>query len=356
MNAAPLLSVVMPARDEERWIERSIRSVLGQGYPPDRLEVLVALGPSRDRTREIVAKIADADPRVRIVDNPSGATPRSLNLGIAHARGEYIARVDCHGWLGDGYLEAAVDALRRTGVDAVGGVVEFVGYGPWGRAIAQAMGSRLGAGTAAFRGASSETEADGIMWGVWPRELFERLGGFDEALLRNQDDELCFRIIQAGGRILVTPQMRFSHVARGSLRGLARQYWQWGSFRAATMLKHRRPATPRQVVPPSIAGVVGVSTAVLACSRGRSRIARFVLGGYLCGVATAGGVVAWSRGQRSSSPLVAAAIAVMQLGYGGGFIYRLGAVASRLLQRREGLDVREAQPLEDVGEQPISVG
>lgn len=318
-EVAPQVSVVMPVRDEAQWIERAIRSVLLQELPDGTLEVLVVDGGSRDGTADLLAKLAASDPRIRVLENPQGDTPGSLNIAIAAARGEFVARVDGHGWLETGYLRAGLKAMNEGSWEAVGGVVRFVGEGFAGKAISVAMTSRLGAGTAAFRTATVETAADGIMWGIWRRELFDRIGAFDTNLLRNQDDELCHRIRLAGGHILVTPAMRFNHVSRDSFGALWRQYRAWGEFRVATMVKHRSAATPRQLVAPGLVAALMLAGTAECSTGGRIRTGRGAASVYVLALA-AGAMLEAERvkDRRLAAPL-AAAFATMHLGYGVGF-------------------------------------
>jgi cellulose synthase/poly-beta-1,6-N-acetylglucosamine synthase-like glycosyltransferase len=327
----PFVSVVMPARNEERWIERAVRSVLSQDYPREKLEVIVAVGASSDRTRETVSRLAAEDARIRLVDNPDGRTPVALNLAIAAARGDIVARVDAHGWLGAGYIARSVEALRRTGADAVGGVVSFVGAGAMGEAIAIAESSRLGGGTAAFRGAETETEADGLRWGVFRRAVFDRVGLFDEELVRNQDDEFCHRIRRAGGTLVVTPEMEFSQVVRSSVRDLWSQYRQWGEFRLATFEKHRRPAAVRQLAPPGLIGALAFALALDGMTNRRRRVFPRLALAYVGVVAIAGTRAAMRRRSARIAPLVPVAIATMHFAYGWGF-WR--AVAGRVVSGR----------------------
>jgi glycosyltransferase involved in cell wall biosynthesis len=312
----PSVSVVMPVRDEGDRIGHALASVLQQDYPADRVEVIVVVGGD-DRTREVAAKIAAGTGRVSIIENEDGRTPVALNLGIDAAGGAIIARVDGHGLIEPDYLSAGIEALARTRAAAVGGVVSFVGVGPVGRAIALAMGSRLGAGTAAFRHASREVDADGLSWGIFPREVFERVGPFDERLTRNQDDELCHRIRLAGGRLVVTPAMRYRHYARKSLKALWQQYWQWGAFRVMTLRKHRRPATLRQMVPPTLVCVLAAG-AVAEVVTGKTW-GRVVTGSYAATVLMSGIVVAARARELALGPLVVASIGTMHMAYGCGF-------------------------------------
>ena len=272
-NAAPVVTVVVPARNDAPTLRQAVESVLRQRYE-GRLEVVLVVGSSTDGTSERAAEIAAGDERVQVLHNRDGNTPSALNVGIAAAKGAVIVRVDAHGWLDDEhYIESGVRALDRTGADAVGGVVRFVGHGAVGRAIAFAQGWRIGGGPAAFRVSSHERESDGLSWGMFRRELFDRIGPFDEQLSRNQDDEFCHRIRLGGGRMIVTPTMKFSSLARSSLRELAHQYVEWGRFRMFTIAKHG-PATSRQLMPPVLVALLTLGAATDVASRGRCSIGR----------------------------------------------------------------------------------
>jgi succinoglycan biosynthesis protein ExoA len=246
--AWPFVSVIVPARDEARHIEATLRALLSGDYPPDRLEILVIDGASSDATRALVAEIGRRDPRVRVLDNPAGRTPVGLNIGLAAARGDVIVRMDAHTLPAADYVRASVHALERTGAWAVGGPIAGRGDTAFGRAVAVAGATPLGAGDARFRlgGAGS---VDTVYLGAWRRELFDRVGGFDEGLARNQDYELCLRIRAAGGLVWLDPAIRSTTQVRESPGALARQYFGYGRGRAATVKRHPRSLRWRQAVP-----------------------------------------------------------------------------------------------------------
>ncbi|MEK7873105.1 MAG: glycosyltransferase, partial [Chloroflexota bacterium] len=218
----------VPCRNEARSIGPCLRSVLAQDYPRASVEVLVVDGVSTDGTRAAVERIAAEDVRVRLLDNPPGTTPAALNTGIRAARGRYIVRVDAHTTLAPDYVRVCVERLESTGADNVGGLMRATGEGYVGGAIALAHHSRFGLGGGRFHHATREEEADTAYMGAFRRDVFDRVGLFNEELLRGQDIEMNYRIRQAGGRVLLTPALRSSYRNRATLDGLWRQYFNNG--------------------------------------------------------------------------------------------------------------------------------
>ena len=262
MAELPFVSVVIPARNEAAWIERCLASVFGQDYPADRYEVIVVDGMSDDGSYEMLWRMAQREPRLRVMRNSERIVPSSLNIAIAAARGDVVARVDSHTTIAQDYLSRGVEVLERTGADNVGGPMRPIGGGPVGDAIAAAMGSRFGIG-AYFHYASEERETDTVYMGMWPRTVFERVGLFDEELVRNQDDELNYRIRKAGGRIIVSPAMLSDYQNRQAWRALSRQFYEYGLWKVRVLQKHPGQMSVRHFIPPAfdamlIAGVCGV--------------------------------------------------------------------------------------------------
>src|SRR5262245_34169273 len=197
----PLVTVIMPVRQEAGFIARSLGAVLAQEYPVERLEVLVADGGSTDGTREIVQAHQARHPNLRLVDNPGQIVPTGLNAALRHARGEVIVRVDGHTEIAPDYVLECVSALRRMGADNVGGRMNAIGEGPFGEAVALATSSPFGIGNARFHYSDREEWVDTVYMGAWPREVFARIGLFDEELVRDQDEEFNYRLLGLGGRI-----------------------------------------------------------------------------------------------------------------------------------------------------------
>ncbi|WP_371407472.1 glycosyltransferase family 2 protein [Kribbella sp. NBC_00662] len=266
----PPVSVVMPVLNEERHLEEAVGRVLEQDYPGE-LEVVLAIGPSKDRTQEIADKLAEKDHRISIVPNPTGKTPAALNVGIAHAKHDILVRVDGHGALTDGYITRAVEVLQESGADNVGGVMAAEGRTPTEMAVACAYRSRLGLGASTFHQGGKAGPADTVYLGVFRRAALERVGGFDETMHRAQDWELNYRIRKTGGLIWFTPDLSVTYRPRSSLSAVAKQFFHTGQWRREVIRRHPETANKRYLAPPvavillavgTILGIVGLATGV----------------------------------------------------------------------------------------------
>jgi succinoglycan biosynthesis protein ExoA len=264
----PPVSVVIPVLNEERHLEEAVGRVLDQDYPGE-LEVVLAIGPSKDRTQEIADKLADRDPRISIVPNPTGKTPAALNVGIAHAKHDILVRVDGHGALTDGYITRAVEVLDESGADNVGGVMAAEGRTPTEMAVACAYRSRLGLGASTFHQGGKAGPADTVYLGVFRRAALERVGGFDETMHRAQDWELNYRIRKTGGLIWFTPDLSVTYRPRSSLSAVAKQFFHTGQWRREVIRRHPETASKRYLAPPvavillalgTILGIIGLIT------------------------------------------------------------------------------------------------
>jgi succinoglycan biosynthesis protein ExoA len=249
LEPRPRCSIVIPCLDEEAHIEALVRGAMEQRYPADRLEILVCDGGSRDGTRAVVARLAAADPRVRLVDNPGRYPSAGLNEGIRRATGAVIVRMDAHAAYADDYVAAAVDTLRRTGATAAGGAARARARSHFQRALVAALSSPLGVGGSAYRDASREGFVESVWGGAFRREAFEQVGLFDAGARANEDAELNQRIIEAGGSVYLARDIVSFYYPRGSLGGLATQYYAYGQGRARTLLRRRRLLSPRPLVP-----------------------------------------------------------------------------------------------------------
>jgi succinoglycan biosynthesis protein ExoA len=245
----PAVSIVVPCRNEMHYIEICVRSILAQESPAGGFEVIVADGMSDDGTRDILDRLAREDPRLQIVDNPGRIVPTGLNAAVRVAQGQIIIRMDAHTEYAPDYVRQCVSVLQETGADNVGGPWVAKGVGYMGRVIAAAFQSPFSAGGACGHDPSYEGMLDTVYLGCWPIEVFERIGLFDEELVRNQDDEFNLRLIRAGGKIWQSPRIRCWYRPRGSLGALFRQYMQYGYWKVRVIQKHKIPASARHLVP-----------------------------------------------------------------------------------------------------------
>jgi len=319
MRPEPLVSVIVPIRNEAATIGRCLAALAAQDYPAERVEIIVVDGASDDGTPAVVRAAATVDPRVRLLHNSARFAPQAMNLGLAAARGEIIARVDGHAIVPTDFISRTVDALRRReDVDCVSGALDTRGRTPTGRAIAAVMSSTAGVGPARFRtGASSERLVDTVAFPVYRRRVLERVGGFDEELVRNQDDELNLRLTRAGGRILLLPDLRIVYLCQGTIRGVWRQYFQYGFWKVRVIQKHGRAASWRHVVPAALVGALVV--ALLALVAGVLRVpAAALVAAYLGFVLVSGVALAHRHGARLA-PRIVAALVTLHLAYGTGF-------------------------------------
>ncbi|HEY9427146.1 MAG TPA: glycosyltransferase family 2 protein [Gemmatimonadaceae bacterium] len=334
MSERPLVSVVIPCRNERRYIGPCLDALLAMDYPHDRLEILVVDGMSDDGTREVLADYRARHPIIRVLDNPGRVTPNALNIGVAGSRGEIIMPIGAHNASPPHYITRLVHCLEESGADNVGGILttEPGGPGAVARAIAIAMAHPFGVGNAHFRIGTREPRwVDTVPFGCYRREVFDRIGLFDEDLIRNQDDELNIRLIRAGGRILLVPDVVSSYHARDSLAKLWRMYYQYGYFKPLVARKVGGVFTWRQLVPPAFVLALIISSVAAIVWPGSAPLLAIIVGAYLAGVVAIALPVALRHGLGVALAL-SAAIPVLHVSYGTGF---LKGVMDFLILRRK---------------------
>ena len=245
-----LVSIVIPMRNESEHIRPCLESILAQDYPAESIEILVVDGCSTDNSRDVVMQYFQNNLNLHLLDNPQQITPTAFNLGIKYARGQIIILVSAHSVLASDYVRQCVTALQYSGADGVGGVMHPIGQGYIGKAIALAFGSRFGAGDSKFHYTQENAFVDTIPLPAYRREVFQQVGLFDETLIRNQDFDFNYRIRQAGGKLFLSPAIRFYYTPRSSLPALWRQYFQYGRWKVRALQKHPASLRWRQMVPP----------------------------------------------------------------------------------------------------------
>lgn len=315
----PFVSVIMPVRNEQAHIANTIASVLRQDYPQGLLEMIIVDGQSSDDTRRVVTDIIESHPKryIRLLDNPGRIVPTGFNRALALARGDVIVRVDGHCELAPDYVRRCVDLLRTTGADNVGGMQLAIGETVAGMAIARATSSPFGVGNARFHYASSPGWVDTVYLGCYRRDVFERIGVFDEEMVRNQDDEFNFRLTQSGGRIWLDPQIKTKYTCRSSIRALLRQYFQYGVYKVRVMQKRRGVASWRQLVPGMFV-VASVASILASVTLASWIFASVVLGPYL--VVNCAMSVHNARSNWHLLPYLLVVFPCLHVGYGTGFL------------------------------------
>jgi succinoglycan biosynthesis protein ExoA len=334
----PIISVIIPIRNEAQYIRLCLNSVICQDYPADLLEVLVVDGMSDDGTREIVQQIIDemenesknesAAPnnknkehrRIAILDNPKRIVPTALNLGLSYAKGDVIMRIDGHCEIGPDYIRRCIELLGQTGADNVGGPLKTISDTLVGRAISLATSSVFGVGGVRFRCSTKPSWVDTVFPGVFPRQVFDRIGNFDEELVRNQDDEFNFRLRQSGGKIWLDPSIKISYYARSNFRGLWRQYLQYGFYKVRVIQKRGAVPSGRHLTPAAFVSGLTV-TVLLGFITGNLWWALAVSGPYLAANLFAS---LWTaRRDWRTLRLLPVAFLTIHFAYGAGFLWGL---------------------------------
>lgn len=313
----PLVSIVIPCLNEEQYIVALLDSLATQDYGADGIEVLVSDGGSTDRTRDLVTNYPSRFRRLELVENPRRITVAGLNEGMDAARGDCWIIIGAHSHVRSDFVRESVDALRRTGAACVGGPIETIGEGTMGKAIAAAMSSPFGVGNAKFRYAETEGEVDTVPFGCYHRRVWDVVGRFDETVDGADEDSYNARLIEAGGRIWLTPSIRSTYYPRRTFRALAKQYREYGAAKG-TLLARGRPLQPRHFAP---AAMVAGGPALWLLGK-VSRKARWGLR-LLGAVYVVGGMVMASKAseKQGANPLLTfAAMATMHVTYGVGFI------------------------------------
>jgi succinoglycan biosynthesis protein ExoA len=341
----PSVSVVIPIRNEAEHLRAAVAAVLSQEYPRP-IDVCLAVAPSDDATEAIAAEVAATSDQVTVVANPQGTTPTGLNAAIRATTGEVVVRVDGHSQLSPGYIRRAVQTMSRTGACNVGGIQNAVGETPFEQAVALAMNSWAGTGGARFHVGGKEGPVDTVYLGVFDREALEAVELFDEGLVRNQDYELNIRLRRDGGAVWFDPALQVEYRPRGTWMGLARQYFEYGRWKAEVAYRYPGSVKARQVAPVMLTVALLVSLLLPLRPFGRALqwvglrrlgqmvgLTRCAPGAYLAAtsaVAVRTATMFPGAGQAGIAVRLAGVLPTMHLAWGFGF---LSGVLSRWLRR-----------------------
>lgn len=318
----PSVSVVMPVYNEEKYIGRILQAVLQQDYPLDRLEIIVADGKSTDHTADIVRALQSRHFNIRLIENPERIVPTGLNRAITCASGDVIVRLDGHCEYPNDYVRRVVELRQQLGADNVGGVLAPVGTSYVQRAVAAAYCSPVGFGGSALKAAAesaSVREVDAVHGGCWKRTRLVEIGGFDEKMVRNQDDELSFRLRKSGGHVFQSADIRVQYHVRDSYRKLFKQFAQYGYWKVWVIRKHPRQASVRHLFPAALVATIVASTIGAVFSNMLGFAALSILGAYLGALMVSSILQVW-KSEKSLWPGVVAALVAMHIGYGSGFM------------------------------------
>ena len=321
------VSVIMPVLNEAEHLEAAVASVLAQEFAGD-LELLLALGPSKDDTNQIAAKLSKADPRIRLVENPAGLTTAGMNLCIKQAKADIIIRVDAHSELASGYIKRGVELLAETGADELGGIMLARGRSAFQQAVAWAYSSRFGIGGAAYHVGGAAGEAESAYLGIFRADALARVGGYDESIIRGEDWDLAQRIKATGGLVWFSPELSVTYWPRGRFDKLIKQFWSTGVWRGDLTRRNLAAASKRYFAPPLM---VAVAAAGLVAAAFGLVLGILPLAGYLAAVAA----LAVTAADLSLKARVALLVVLpsIHFSWGAGFWFGLLRGAAKTVDR-----------------------
>jgi glycosyltransferase involved in cell wall biosynthesis len=310
----PAISIIMPVLNEEGHLEASVQSILAQSYPSE-MELILALGLSHDETNVIAKKLAKADKRIKLMDNPRGLTTVGLNAAIKIAKHDYIIRIDAHSEPAEGYFENGIRILLEQDADELGGIMDAQGRSAFQTAVAFAYKSRWGIGGASYHVGGQAGEAESAYLGIFKKSALERVGGYDEAIIRGEDWDLAQRIKSTGGKVWFSPELRVVYWPRGRVAKLAKQFYSTGVWRGDLTRRDPSAASRRYWVPPIlVAGTIwGLFLLAFGHWQGILPLAIYLLGVAFVAVTAAG------LSLKSRVSLVVA-LATMHFSWGWGFV------------------------------------
>ena len=312
-ESLPRVAIIMTILNEEKHIEQAIGRLLKQDYLGE-LQIVIAVGPSRDRTSDIVDQLVATNARVMRVENPSGRTPSGLNAAIAATDAEVIVRVDGHALVPVDYVRIGVETLNESGSDNVGGIMDAEGITPFQRSVAAAMTSKFGVGGAAFHVGGEAGPALTVYLGCFRRSALDRVGGYDETMIRAQDWEMNYRIRETGGTVWFTPLMKVKYRPRATAAALAKQYFGYGTWRREVARRYPQTVSFRYLAAPVmvVAVVIGVIISLFGFAIGLVPLALYAVGVIGASVIAGHGVT------RLILPVV---FPIMHFSWGSGFLF-----------------------------------
>ena len=317
----PFISVILPIRNEEEKLLSTLNSILSQNYKSDKIEILISDGSSYDNTINIINNIANQDHRIKFINNIYKIVSTGFNLALNEAKGDIIIRIDGHCEIAQNYIEKCYNLLKETDADIVGGVIETISSGLIGNAISIAQSSRFGVGGVKFRNKDSkEAEYVGTLaFGAHRRQIFSDIGGYDEEMVCNQDDEFNHRALQAGKKIWMDPTIKTKYYSRSNYLKLFKQYFNYGFYKVRGIQKRGQIFSIRHIIP-SIFIVTLIITLIIGFFLQLPLISFSVGSLYLVFILSAS---IYSASSITIFPLITLAFWTLHFGYGLGFIWGL---------------------------------
>ena len=326
----PLVSIILPVSNESTYIERVLSAILNQDYPFDCMEIFIIDGMSTDNTRAIIYDFITLHTQLQIhvLDNPGKIVSIGINIALQQVKGNIIIRVDGHTFIAPDYVRQCVEILQRSGADNVGGKMNAIGDNLFSKAVALATSVLFGVGWGRFHYSVKEEWVDTVYMGAWPRQVFEKIGLFDEELVRDQDDEFNYRLRKYGGRILLSPAIQSEYTVRSTTPGvLWKQYYQYGFWKVRVLQKHSFQMSLRQFVPPVfvLALLLSVTLLFIPVLRFLSPIV------FLVYLFINLGISLWIVSKRSWQllPFLLLIFAILHFSYGVGFLVGLLKFSNR---------------------------
>jgi cellulose synthase/poly-beta-1,6-N-acetylglucosamine synthase-like glycosyltransferase len=315
----PFISVIIPCRNELKYIKKCLESILYNDYPKIKIEIIIVDGGSDDGTKNIINSYIKKYPFIRLLDNPKKITPAAMNIGIGEAKGDIIVRMDAHSIYEKEYISNSVDLLQTTNASMVGGVRKAKGTGFVSKAIALATTTPFGIGDSKYLYSNKEEWVDTVFAGTWYKKTLKALGGFNEEWVVNQDYELNYRLRQAGGKILLSPKIRCYYYVRDSLTKLAKQYLRYGTWRVKTLVTYPDSLRARQLAPPVFVLSLIISLIILPFSLKYGIILLLVYGISNIGVSLKISI----KKKLKYLPILPIIFFILHLAWGLGFIFGL---------------------------------
>lgn len=311
--SSPAVTVILPILNEEADLPNCISAILKQDYAGE-IEIILALGPSKDNTNQIAHDLAAADKRIKLVDNPTGQTAKGLNLAIAQSSFEIICRIDGHSEISNTYLKTAISIMQEKGAVNVGGLMHADSQSGLQRTIAQAMRSKLGVGASKFHTGGTAGPSDTVYLGTFKKSAILAAGGFDERYIRAQDWELNHRMRAQGGLIWFDPRLVVTYRPRKSLIKLAKQYFQYGRWRRVISRQHPKTTNFRYLAPP-VALVINLLSVLFGALVAEVFFLPVLI--YITSLIIGGAIIGEKFADKLLMPIV---FATMHLSWGAGFI------------------------------------